>query len=230
MHIGSKNKEQGYVMNGKDLKAVIEEKDLGVIVTTDFKVGRQCAEAAKKGNRILGMISRTFSCKSKVIVKQLYKSLVRPHLDSCVQVWRPHLKKDIEVLEKVQRRATRMVEGYRGMEYEERLKRIGLTTLEMRRERADLLEVFKILKGMEGLDRDHFFKDAVEGRESGMVTRGHSMKLYKKRVRLEVGRWSFGNRVVERWNSLPEDVVNEETVNGFKGKLDRFLGNMKGTI
>ena len=230
MHIGSKNKEQGYVMNGKDLKAVIEEKDLGVIVTTDFKVGRQCAEAAKKGNRILGMISRTFSCKSKVIVKQLYKSLVRPHLDSCVQVWRPHLKKDIEVLEKVQRRATRMVDGYRGMEYEERLKRIGLTTLEMRRERADLLEVFKILKGMEGLDRDHFFKDAVEGRESGMVTRGHSMKLYKKRVRLEVGRWSFGNRVVERWNSLPEDVVEEETVNGFKGKLDRFLGNMKGTI
>ena len=230
MHIGSKNKEQRYVMNGKDLKAVLEEKDLGVIVTTDFKVGRQCAEAAKKGNRILGMINRTFSCKSKVIVKQLYKSLVRPHLDSCVQVWRPHLKKDIEVLEKVQRRATRMVDGYRGMEYEERLKRIGLTTLEMRRERADLLEVFKIMKGMEGLDRDHFFKDAVEGRESGIVTRGHSMKLYKKRVRLEVGRWSFGNRVVERWNSLPEDVVEEETVNGFKGKLDRFLGNMKGTI
>ena len=74
------------------------------------------------------MISRTFSCKSKVIVKQLYKSLVRPHLDSCVQVWRPHLKKDIEVLEKVQRRATRMVDGYRSMECEERLKRIGLTT------------------------------------------------------------------------------------------------------
>ena len=105
-----------------------------------------------------------------------------------------------------------------------------MTTLEMRRERADLLEVFKILKRMEGLDRDHFFKDAVEGKESGIVTRGHSMKLYKKRVRLEVGRWSFGNRVVERWNSLPEDVVEEETVNGFKGKLDRFLGNMKGTL
>ena len=67
MHIGSKNKEQRYVMNGKNLKAVLEEKDLGVIVTTDFKVGRQCVEAAKKGNRILGMISRTFSCKSKVI-------------------------------------------------------------------------------------------------------------------------------------------------------------------
>ena len=74
---------------------------------------------------------------------------MRSHLDSCVQAWKPHLKKDIEVLEKVQRRATRMVDGYRGMEYGKRLKRIGLTTLELRRERADLSEVFKILKGME---------------------------------------------------------------------------------
>ena len=57
-----------------------------------------------------------------------------------------------------------------------------MTTLEMRRERADLLEVLKILKGMEGLDKDHFFKDAVSGRESGMVTRGHSMKLYKREL------------------------------------------------
>ena len=73
---------------------------------------------------------------------------------------------------------------------------------------------------MEELDRDLFFKDAVEGRESGIVTRRHSMKLHKKKVRLEVERWSFGNRVVERWNSLPEDVVNEETVNGFKGKFN----------
>ena len=64
------------------------------------------------------------------------------------------------------------------------------------------------------MDKDYFFKDAVEGKESGIVTRGHTMKLYKKRVRLEVGKCSFGNRVVERWNSLPEDVVREETVNG----------------
>ena len=62
------------------------------------------------------------------------------------------------------------------------------------------------------------------------MTIGHSMKLYKKRVRLEVGGWSFGNTVVERWNSLTEDVMEEETVNGFKGKLDKFLVNMKGTL
>ena len=217
-------------MNAKVLKKVLEEKDLGVIVTSDFKVGRQCAEAAKKGNRILGMIKRTFSCKSKLIMKNLYKSLVRPHLDSCVQAWRPHLKKDIEVLEKVQRRANKMVDGYRGMAYEERLKRVGLTTLEMRRERADLLEVFKILKGMEGLRREQFFKEASDGSENGITTRGHSLKLYKKRVRLETGKFSFGNRVVNMWNSLPRDIVEVETVNGFKSKIDKYLGNMKGTL
>jgi hypothetical protein len=160
------------------------------------------------------MINRTFSCRSKFIVKKLYKSLVRPHLNSCVQAWRPHLKKDIEVLEKIQKRATRMVDGYKGLEYEERLEGIGLTKLELRRERAGLLEVFKILKGMEGLDRDHFFRDALDGRESGMMTRGHSLKLYKKRFRLKADKFSFGNRVVGIWNSLPGKIVEEETVNG----------------
>ena len=60
----------------------------------------------------------------------LYKSLVRPHLDYCIQVWRPYLQKDIDILEKVQRRATRMVEGFKGLSHEERLKRLHLTTLE----------------------------------------------------------------------------------------------------
>ena len=70
---------------------------------------------------------------------QLYKSLVRPHLDYCIQVWRPHLQKDKEAIEKVQRRATRMILECRGMSYENRLKKVGLTTLETRRQRADML-------------------------------------------------------------------------------------------
>jgi hypothetical protein len=93
------------------------------------------------GNKILGMIHRTFTNKSKYMVKKLYKSLVRPQLDYCIQARRPHLKKGIEVLEKVQRRVTMLVEGCRGLHYEERLTKIGITTLELRRERADLLEM-----------------------------------------------------------------------------------------
>ena len=138
------------------LLKVKEEKDLGVIFVDTFKVGNQCSKAAKKGNQILSMIRRTFTCKKKIILN-MYKSLVRPHLEYCVQAWRPHLKKDINCLEKVQKRATRMIEGYRGMNYDRRLKQTGLTTLETRRERADMLEVFKIMKGLEGVQEKDFF-------------------------------------------------------------------------
>jgi hypothetical protein len=227
MHIGGKNGNAEYEMGGKVLDEV-EEKDLGVIITKNNKVAKQCAEAAKTGNKVLGLIYRTFTNKSKYIMKKLYKSLVRPHLDYCVQAWRPHLKKDIEVLEKVQRRATRMVEGCRGLNYEERLTKIGITTLELRRERADLLEMFKIMKGMEGLDKEYFFKDGATVRKEGVKTRGHSMKVYKKRFKLDMGKYSFGNRVIDSWNALPDYIVEQGTVNGFKSKLDQYLGHMKG--
>ena len=100
---------------------------------------------------------------------------------------RPHLRKDIDRLERVQRRATKMIEGLEGYDYLERLRILGLTTLETRFVRADLIEVYKIFNGLESLDLGRYFV-----REAG-VTRGHSFKLFKKRVRLDVGRYKFGN-------------------------------------
>ena len=158
MHIGVNNREAGYEIAGRKLEKVSEEKDLGVIVSKNFKVSGQCIKAASKGNQILGLINRTITCKNKKVILNLYKSLVRPHIEYCIQAWRPHLVKDIAVLEKVQRRATRMIIECKGKTYEERLKLVGLTTLENRRLRADLIEVFKILKGHEGLDEMAFFK------------------------------------------------------------------------
>ena len=127
MHIGNKKQLfDEYAIGGHILEKVEEEKDLGVIINEKFKVDKQCAMVAKKANQVLGLIYRTFSCKSKTIITQLYKSLVRPHLDYCSPVWRPHLQKDINLLEKVQKRATRMVEGYRGVDYFSRLKSMNL--------------------------------------------------------------------------------------------------------
>ena len=103
-----------YTIADSILKVVHNEKDLGVIIQEDLKVSEHCSEIVKTCNRILGMISRTFTSRSKVIILKLYKSLVRPHLDYCAQAWRPHLQKDINILEKVQRRATRMIEGFKG--------------------------------------------------------------------------------------------------------------------
>ena len=168
------------------------------------------------------MIRRTFECRNKCVIVNLYKSLVTPHLEYCIQAWRPHYKKDIDVLEKVQRRATRMIEGCGEMDYERRLKHTGLTTLETRRERADLLEVYKILNGIEGLEeKDFFIRDKGRGR-------GHDFKLFKKRVQLDIAKYSFGNRVCNSWNNLPHAVVAASSVNAFKSGLDNYLRNIRG--
>ena len=222
MHLGKHNLRVNYQIEGTDLIEVNEEKDLGVIFDDTFKVGNQCLKAAKKGNQILGMIKRTFTCKNRKVVLNLYKSLVRPHLEYCVQAWRPHFKKDIDCLEKIQRRATRMIEGYGKVNYDNRLKQVGLTTLETRRERADMLEVYKIMKGLEGLhEKDFFIRDNGKGR-------GHEFKLYKKRVRLDCAKYSFGNRICKPWNSLPCAVVEAPNINLFKGRLGNFLSNIRG--
>jgi ribonuclease P/MRP protein subunit RPP40 len=217
MHLGSKNAAMDYFMEGRKLEKVKEEKDLGILVNNTFKVSSQCVKAAKKANQILGLIKRTITCKKKDILLKLYKSLVRPHLEYCIQAWRPHFSKDIEVLERVQRRATRMMEECRGRPYEERLKLVGLTTLERRRERADLIEVFKILNGLEGIKEETFFRRHLS------VTRGHSMKLSKDRVNKDVLKYSFAHRVIDKWNRLPEKVINAKSINNFKNKIDAFL-------
>jgi len=112
MHFGFNNKEVDYILGNPRLNAVEEERDLGVyhvIVDKSLKSSRQCVRAAAAANAVLGMIRRTFLCKDKELIWQLYKSLVRPRLEYCIQVWRPYLKKDINVLERVQKRATKLI-------------------------------------------------------------------------------------------------------------------------
>src|ERR1051325_4873607 len=104
------------------------------------------------------MIWQSFECKNKDIIVKLYKSLVRPHLDFCIQARKPHLVKDMKVIEKIQRRATRMIWECKGKGYLERLNIVKLTTMETRMLRADLLEAFQILNGFEKIDENFFFE------------------------------------------------------------------------
>ena len=213
MHIGKKGADHEFKLCGKGLKVTTEEKDLGVIMHSSLKPSRQCAEAAKKANRILGMIKRTVVSREKDVIIRLYKTLVRPHLEYCVQAWCPFLKKDIETLERVQHRATRMIKGFQSLSYEERLNRCGMTTLEKRRTRGDLIETYKIVTNKVEVPRDRFF---TQKQYDG--TRGHGMKLFKKRV----GRYKqhfFSARVVDRWNELDEKIVMATSVNDFKINL-----------
>jgi len=114
-----------YVTNDVKLECVSDEKDLGVIVSDDLKSGKQCSEAVKKANAILGMIKRNFTDKFRETITSLYKALVRPHLEYCSAIWSPHYDKDIKLIKSVQQRATKLVTGMQGLEYNERLKQLG---------------------------------------------------------------------------------------------------------
>ena len=147
----------------------------------------------------------------------------------CIQACHPHLQKDIDV-EKVQRRATKLINECKGLEYEQRLKVTKLTTLETRRRRADLSEVFKIIKGMEGLNEEIFFTRVQAQSNNTSTTRGHMFKLYKKRFRLDIAKYSFGNRIVSDWNALPDRVIEAEDLGAFKGRFDHYLNHTRGLV
>ena len=148
MHLGPRNMVWKYSMGGQHLKVVREERDLGVIITNDFKVEAQCSAACVKANRMLGLIKRTLVNRSPTILTTLYKSLVRPHLEYSTAAWSPHYVKDREMLEKVQRRFMRMVLGLGDLGYGERLGVLGLMTLEERRNRSDMVEMFRVFRGL----------------------------------------------------------------------------------
>ena len=154
LHFGHNNGQDHYVMDGNVLQSVDEEQDLGAIIQSNLKVDKQCAKAARTANSLLGMIGRSFINKVVDIILPLYKSLVRLRLEYCVQAWSPFLRKDIELLEKIKKRATRMIDGFADKDYSDRLKELGLTTLETRRKRGNLIEAFKILKGFEDVDSE----------------------------------------------------------------------------
>ena len=220
MHVGFHNRNAPFNLNGQGIHQVNSEKDLGVYFDSSLKPSKQCAEAARKGNWILGLIRRHFNFLDKDIVVRLFKQLVRPHLEYAVQVWNPYFSKDKQLIENVQRRATRLISCLRDMPYEERLRRLGLTSLELRRIRGDLIQVFKIVNGLDGLSFDYFFDFS-----NVTTNRGHRLKLRGKRCRLDVRKYFFSQRVINEWNSLPEDVVLAKSVNAFKNGLDLFFEN-----
>ena len=132
LHTWPGNTDMNYEMGGTILSKTVKEKDLGVTMNANMKVSEQCRIAASTGNQVLGMIRRNITYKEKRLITPLYKAIVRPHLEYCIQAWSPYLRKYIDMLEKIQRRATKLIPGLRDLTYDERLKECGLTTLDTR--------------------------------------------------------------------------------------------------
>lgn len=192
------------------------EKDLGVTFSSNLHFDDHISQMVNKANKLIGLIRRTFTFMDKQLFNQLYKALIRPHLDYGDSIYFPITKKNKRIVENVQRRATRLVPELQNMSYEDRLRQLNLPTLNYRRKRGDIIQTFKIIHKIDDISMDKFFSFSTNS-----VTRGHSLKLRKPRANKSVRNNSFSFRVIDDWNNLPDNIVTLDTVNKFKIAIDR---------
>ena len=223
IHFGHNNQHYKYNLGGQELKDETSEKDLGVYVSSDLKPSIQCQKAAGKANGVLGRMARSLSYRNKDIWLRLYRIYVRPILEYSVQAWSPWMCKDVKKLEDVQRRAVRMTSGLKGVTYEDKLKEVGMLSLEARRERGDMIQVWKILNKHDKVDETKWFRRVDTSRQTmtRMSTCPYNLQLGN--VHLDTRKYFFSQRVVVKWNNLPELVKESVSLNGFKNAYDEYM-------
>ena len=219
VHFGSNNPRLSVSISTTPTTCVDHVMDLGVWVSEDLKTSSHCLKAASKAQRVLSMIKLSFKYLDSPILVRLYKSFVRPHLEYCSSAWCPFLVKDVNVLEKVQRRMTRQIPGLKDFSYDDRLKQLQLLSLKKRRLRYDLLLTYKLLNNLTDIDPSFFFNTCTETR-----TRGDD-KIFVKFCRLDIRKFFFSQRVTPIWNSLPSEVKSVTSFSLFKKRLDCYLAS-----
>ena len=213
MHLGKDNPNFPYYVNGTEIKTVTTEKDIGFWVTNDLSTTTHVHKARSRALGEIARIKRNLSFIDKKAFCALYNQRVRPHLDYGMTACPPDSAAEAKLLERVQAKATALVFGMKGLNSEERRKKLGLMSLEERRERGDLIEVFKILKGLTRIDPAEFWevRDARNGTRlvKELATSG-------KRRRQNF----FSYRVIQRWNLLPVHIKTAPSLAAFKARLD----------
>ena len=216
MHFGRNNPKAIYKIGDTTVGEVESEKDLGVTIDNNLTFSLHHDLSISKANSRLWLIKRSFRQLKPKSFSLLYKALIRPILEYCSVVTNPILKRDDDRLEKVQRRATKLVEGMSNTTHKDRLKQLKLQTLKYRRKRADVLQVYRIVNQIDKVDTDHFFQQATSSK-----TRGNGVKIFKRHCKTKTRANTFSQRVVDTWNSLPPEVATAPSLNRFKSALDK---------
>ena len=210
MHVGRHNRRHIYSMDGTALAETEEERDIGVVVSNSLKPTAQCRKAAQTANAVLGQLLRAFHFRDRHTFLDLYKQQVRPHLEFAVAAWSPWARADIDCLERVQQKA---VSGLKGRTYEERLTEVGLPSLQDRRKETDMVQTFKIVRGIDVVD--DFLKERASARPQTRQNDGYE-NLIGQRSHHEFRKNFFSVRVTSEWNGLPDSVKEARNVTDFK--------------
>ena len=233
MHFGKNNNKFEYIMctneEEKTLMKTKLERDVGVYISDELNWDYQIQEVTSKANKKLGWLSRAFTYKDIHIMKILYCTFVRPLLEFAVPVWSPNFEKQVDILERVQRRATKLIPSIRHFSYDDRLKAIGIMSLRKRRLRGDLIQQYKIFHKIDMVkwyNEPHFAPSLLCSGPASNI-RGHKARMeVEDIVHFEKRRNFFTNRICEHWNKLPHSTVFAKSVNSFKARLDDYLENL----
>ena len=198
-------------------------RDLGVQLSDDASFNAQIEKVIKKARQKSGWVLRTFYCRRPEFLKQMFKTLIQPHIDYCSQLWMPQEGANMEKVEKVLRDFSRKIPGIRDMSYWERLKEMGMNSEQRRLERYKVIYIWKI---MEGLVPNCGLKWTNSDERRGRICEVPKLKGSAQVQKLR--KQSFQMSGPKLWNSLPKNLRNLKNcgLEQFKELLDCFLAKV----
>jgi hypothetical protein len=228
MHVGKRDSlrsDHVYTMDDSsgithELEETSLERDLGVLISNDLKWRPQVEAATARANRVFGIYKRVFQSRSARLWQTLYKTYIRPHLEFAIQAWSPYHRGDIDKLERVQRRVSKHIQGLTDLEYSERLKVLGWTTLEARRERGDVIFAYQHLHNNVDVDLNWQWQPATDlGTRANNAPRLVLPPVVKNCAQRE---HFYTYRAAKSWRDLPSEIANSTNVNNLKNTYDKY--------